>query len=873
MNRLANEPSCFQSRLIMSVIAMIPLFLFFPDLNYSSILGVVLSIFAGWLIGGDFATRDWSIWLSRIGALSVLSGGAFHAVSVFPDRRIGIYIVTAGVSWIAARAFRSGEIAVAWCCIMIGLSTPPFCELHVERDPWSLIAGLIMFYEIVRGPIVRFRRSYVLTCMLFLAFCIWSVSISGVSVYPHASMKQALLFFFYAIVLFSGLILFNTPARLQLICDQVIVLTWTHLGFAAATALDRVMNLGLQGMQFRWFVYHRHPNYVIHPLLLGIPVLLYIFSSSTSWIRRMASLSAIILTVTYFFLGAYSRGAYIVLIAYLPFAVVYLMRKQRKSIIGIAIGLILVIICGLVLSSPTLQGRIVSLAFLEQDSRVRAWSVFWDLVRERPVVGYGLGTNRYIYPQALGLKNPLEPPTRQFLIEAHNAYLDILVGTGWIGLILFLGFLLSIVGPGWSSSRPFATCSNLLGITILIDFLFNFRFHAHDTGIWAMIFLIFASVLRSEKTHEIVEFRTRFLRPSATLIVILAAAPFAGDWCVQTAKSKLPAGNWPIIQSWFLTASLIEPLNAHPHYYLSLCADQTRQPREVIHSLQTAVALCPNYAFYRDQLARTYLQIGDIEHAVQEAEVAVLLEPFDSEARYRLSAGSLNEMIGNTSRAEMHLSIGISINPAIAEDSIFSGQTPRINLMKLFHENYSAFQNTLISNIKAKDFFRVARPLLLSFETVYNSDIMIPLYRLSEDKLKSGDIIVEEAAYLIKHLQYDMASEVLYRAINYHGEESHFLLYLSYIALRKNDLDWAYFLARRANKKWKHLSLDNFIGFQLMDTILTHMGKEEERIENRRKIDWLMGDNIDRQKKDLTIHTGGRDLALYDLDKTFLQGH
>jgi len=98
------------------------------------------------------------------------------------------------------------------------------------------------------------------------------------------------------------------------------------------------------------------------------------------------------------------------------------------------------------LSTPwqiILMGRAEGVNEITQtlSGRTELWEYLWTFVIERPVLGYGF--NSFMSPERAG-EMPLL--VSWGVGEAHSLYLEILLGTGFIGLALFVAVLAGGVG-------------------------------------------------------------------------------------------------------------------------------------------------------------------------------------------------------------------------------------------------------------------------------------------------------------------------------------------------------------------------------------------------------------------------------------------
>jgi O-antigen ligase len=168
------------------------------------------------------------------------------------------------------------------------------------------------------------------------------------------------------------------------------------------------------------------------------------FIQSQKW---ALSLSMVILAtnIVYITPGRSGYLAFIVLGATLALAYMY---ANKKFIIP---ALIMMIITILLLSSPTVRQRVMQGAdeSLAYNSKAEAtsmgirrvlWSNTIDLIRERPLFGYGAGGFQNAYES----KIVNEPAWKHDIThDPHNQFLKIATEQGLFGLLFFIGLILS----------------------------------------------------------------------------------------------------------------------------------------------------------------------------------------------------------------------------------------------------------------------------------------------------------------------------------------------------------------------------------------------------------------------------------------------
>ncbi len=139
-----------------------------------------------------------------------------------------------------------------------------------------------------------------------------------------------------------------------------------------------------------------------------------------------------------------SRGSIIGLVA----ALMILCFANKKNIIFV---LVLILIFVLM---PGMKTRIQTEGFTEV-LRIQIYRLSYEVIKDHPIVGIGFGMQTYGNKDLVDLEkyNRQVPPKYQqhgeIIISPHNTFLDIAVRIGLVGLILFMGILLTGIGMLW----------------------------------------------------------------------------------------------------------------------------------------------------------------------------------------------------------------------------------------------------------------------------------------------------------------------------------------------------------------------------------------------------------------------------------------
>jgi O-antigen ligase len=195
----------------------------------------------------------------------------------------------------------------------------------------------------------------------------------------------------------------------------------------------------LQGQSLQWGL-HRPRGFYSHPLTLAYvclciwPFVLLELRKRTTWVHLGAMLSTLGVIVL-----ADSRTVQGV-------ALVFAILILSQDVVGKrwrSTRLVFLVLCTLLaavwahsqqkwVETVSDQGHDVSSAYA--DDRLAFWHAHWEMFREKPWIGHGFSLGkeyRQPYYEQIGLGDFPK------IYEAHNLYLQILVNSGLLGLMLF----------------------------------------------------------------------------------------------------------------------------------------------------------------------------------------------------------------------------------------------------------------------------------------------------------------------------------------------------------------------------------------------------------------------------------------------------
>lgn len=233
----------------------------------------------------------------------------------------------------------------------------------------------------------------------------------------------------------------------------------------ASSSLDVLGSLLLQGFGPRLQGFFGSPMTLAGFLVVIIPV---VFCCIMTWEQNKTSLLAGVFFSLVLFMGLLlnaTRGAWLALGITLPIVAILYDRSSKKMLFLIALIAATSVIF---LSTPHLQKRaesITSSTFQSNTERLLMWKSAYNMFKDNPIVGVGIGQYAPEY-----LKEYRLPESKEIQNHCHNNFLQMLAENGIVGLLAFsilFGYLLyASLLIFWSQHNPFALL--IFGVTLAL---------------------------------------------------------------------------------------------------------------------------------------------------------------------------------------------------------------------------------------------------------------------------------------------------------------------------------------------------------------------------------------------------------------------
>lgn len=463
--------------------------------------------------------------------------------------------------------------------------------------------------------------------------------------------------------------------------------------------------------RMRLFSTFGNPNYLAGYLTGVLPLGVLLYFSEKRWKVLYLTLVAVLYTSL---LMTNTRGAWVALFFSSILAIILILiflgreffRTRKFSIILLVVVFIFIT---LVFSFPNplnfkrvnvVERGISTLNFTSSASqRLLIWQVAGELIRERPILGWGVGTFGLHYPEAQGIflsrkEGRFYIPRANRSIHAHNDYLELWMETGLVGLFIFFWILVSFYKRVLlflkknRFSEPLSLFLIFLtaGVTsFLVHAGVSFPFHIVQNGMVFWLFLAMSGKiiqkepqqLNSSKTHSSkgqkkgenqknlnvdlgrgATYVNHLIKWTITVLVVTSALYlaswririFISDLYVKQAELLMESKVYPEAKDELIRAIKINPYNAQAFAYVTRVDVYLGLYQEIINVFAKAEKGW-NTPMIHNYRAFAYLNQGRMNKAKEALKKGIFLYP-------NFAAGYINLGYINLLEAEKKLEEG-----------------------------------------------------------------------------------------------------------------------------------------------------------------------------------------------------------------------
>ena len=455
--------------------------------------------------------------------------------------------------------------------------------------------------------------------------------------------------------------------------------------------------------------------------------LIYLTSSRGGWLGTAAGMGSLMLLAA----GVFSEKRK---------GIVKWLRRHRVITALLAVGIITVL---LVFAWIFIQQSKLPTHASLGDSRSFLWKPAWQAFIESPLIGSGPYTYISFYMQQNSI-----PPSPLYLF-AHSIYLDLLSGSGVIGLAAFVVMIVCLVFGLFKRIRQSegldrAVAMGALGAlaAFLVHGIADSVHHTIPTAAWVL------AVVLGVGSGNNGEVKTRRVSISWLLGLVLVLAGVFNLWMEKPMHEGTIAGNsgdWQTARIYFQEAVARDPHLAIAYQQSGLVESRLAEVgdaamlQSAINHFATATVLDPYWGLNYANLGALYRANGEYANAAEALDRAIAAAP-DS-ALYQLNRGIVYELMGNETVAAEAYDIVLELKP-LWRDAYFWRET---DFRKAFHDGLPLLDDGPASLSAAEDNLAAQPHRVVSYLEV------IPFY-LQAGKLAEAQEAVNyaQSAYTVK---------------------------------------------------------------------------------------------------------------------------
>jgi exopolysaccharide production protein ExoQ len=305
--------------------------------------------------------------------------------------------------------------------------------------PFSCIGIALM----CRGSDLCLPGAIMIYPIVCLASIIWSVN-------PYDTLKYATLMFLYVLAIAAVCQVLDIGVFCKVIARVLVFLILASLAMAVAFpeyGTHQLTDMSRDVHDGEWRGVFLHKNLLGATACISVFIFLFLGRlTEASLALRVTCIVAAIACLIF----AQSAGSWVATCVLL----VYLCLIRSAPVSGNVLMLIVVGVSALALGAFLPFSDHIA-AVLGRDAtftgRTDIWALVLDAVWQKPLLGFG-------YAVATGDFKGISPVQELGAGHAHNGYLDVLLGTGAVGLVLLIFSILSVVVTAISRLK---TCSGL----------------------------------------------------------------------------------------------------------------------------------------------------------------------------------------------------------------------------------------------------------------------------------------------------------------------------------------------------------------------------------------------------------------------------
>jgi O-antigen ligase/Flp pilus assembly protein TadD len=390
-----------------------------------------------------------------------------------------------------------------------------------------------------------------------------------------------------------------------------------------------------------------NPDYLGGYLAALLP-LIFILTLRSKYRERWLLLRAGTLAIFMGLVLTWARGAFLALGLAVLFMAITFFFPWGKDLFKRNVIFVVVCLAILVIGAGTYMSRhggweVFSASQVSVQQRIQTYRVAWEMVKEHPLLGIGLGQLGVLYPLYQSrpytkAEYPQHPYT--YTEHIHNEFLQFWVEGGLPGLILFLGLLAAFaLAVRKFISNPESRKEDkelMIGVTggvvaLLGQSLSNFPLQVAPTAVLFGLFLAGPLVLKKSQDQKVAQVfnqtQTAVLVFAIGVTGLIAIHTVGASIAYRDAVGETSLGKGQNAEYYANRASVLSPYNPKVWNACGAALNLADKKDFALQAYMKALSLNPQYVENYYDMANIRVQQGNFQDTLALCQKAESLVP------------------------------------------------------------------------------------------------------------------------------------------------------------------------------------------------------------------------------------------------------
>lgn len=381
-------------------------------------------------------------------------------------------------------------------------------------------------------------------------------------------------------------------------------------------------------------------NFLAGYMGISIPVCIGLFSTLKHRLAKIGLAISILLLLTTLYL-THARGGWLGLFGSVSgFIIIGFCPKGKRLIITI---LLISLLIGIVLTPWGV--RFVLKQFMG-DVRPAIWKGTWDMITDRPLLGWGKGAYFIFYPIYRIQEYWLSKSPTDLTVHAHNEFLQLWAETGLLGLAFFLSFIYVVLRScirkidkmaGQHRYLLLGLICGIIGLLVHNLVCNNLQMPSSAIFLWFTIGMAMSYIPSRTITisGRVISLALALLM--AIIILQIAVRPLVSQYFFRKGWEYRDKEKWDFVIERYTKAIKWWPWDVEMHYRMAYAYSMNKQNDMAIEKYKDVIKLAPLYGSVHRNMGIVYMKLEKYRLAARSFLQALRINEYDLITQVNLS--------------------------------------------------------------------------------------------------------------------------------------------------------------------------------------------------------------------------------------------